>query len=503
MQTFTILNSGTNYDHNSGDIIAQLARKVLGEGPLTREAPEAHGWMLNAGPGSAAEPGFTSPVPKEQQKLGVTRESYGFAEATKLPKDFWLSGVAASLGSKGKHLIGALRGYGWEQNVVRSVIRVRERVMEVGPFGVPPKRVNMVGWSRGGVTCAMIAWALHNYKVDGEDPKIAQIINNLEVNIFAFDPVPGGLGAFGALDLIFNGQYYDASKVTLPPNVKDYVQLIAQHDNRPIFRPTLMTAPKGSQTHVTVYVMPGAHSSAVENPKGGAADTPVVTIAKHLVQEFLTKHETKRAPDLGWKKSDGELLALYGTVLATLPTYKKLAGAGTDRGLQYADGHARGRLKDHPLVINRHHEELLAKNYRGVCVFLNKCLDQGWGSLSQADALGLRSCQAAFDYYDELVDGFMTRVALGKRIPLRTFVNRAIAIYNGKAGFLGPSASTKNALAQLKTLSDLPLKLAVEHYLGTAPTPHNVFGARLTTDSPLRKPLAEQFEAWKREHTTT
>jgi hypothetical protein len=103
-----------------------------------------------------------------------------------------------------------------------------------------PLTINMVGWSRGAITCFMIAHALF------EQPRTSSI----GVNIFAFDPVPGP------------GNFDDPNKVTLPANVKRYSAVVQEDERRKIFRPVLINADE-ARGKTRFYYMPGGHSTAV------------------------------------------------------------------------------------------------------------------------------------------------------------------------------------------------------------------------------------------------
>jgi hypothetical protein len=99
-------------------------------------------------------------------------------------------------------------------------------------------RVNLIGWSRGAVTCLMIANAI------AED----EALKNIPVNIFAVDPVPGGL----------NQQFYK-SMTSLPGCVKNYFGVYARDEVSRNFSAVLPKVEKS--TKVTVVPLPGAHGT--------------------------------------------------------------------------------------------------------------------------------------------------------------------------------------------------------------------------------------------------
>ncbi|MEL1265701.1 hypothetical protein [Pseudoxanthomonas putridarboris] len=116
-----------------------------------------------------------------------------------------------------------------------------------------PTCINMVGWSRGGVTCVRLAQALHrNNKLNG-----------IEVNIFAGDPVPGA----------FRHDTWGLSKeYAITPNVRRYLQVMAMHvgglKGRG-FKPLIPAVVAPAVTVAGVLPMPGNHSQVVK-----AKDSP-------------------------------------------------------------------------------------------------------------------------------------------------------------------------------------------------------------------------------------
>lgn len=104
----------------------------------------------------------------------------------------------------------------------------------------PLTTINLIGWSRGGVTCIMFA----NACAEIEELKY------ININIFTLDPVPGyGSGGF------------DDSRCTLKNNVWNYHSMIAENEVTAIFAPVI---PKTADTTATVYnTIPGSHVTLV------------------------------------------------------------------------------------------------------------------------------------------------------------------------------------------------------------------------------------------------
>lgn len=73
--------------------------------------------------------------------------------------------------------------------------------------GIIPTRVNLLGWSRGGISCHMLANAMSRDAA----------LKHIPVNIFAIDPVPG-IGNF------------QENRVKLESNVKEYIAFYARDE---------------------------------------------------------------------------------------------------------------------------------------------------------------------------------------------------------------------------------------------------------------------------------
>lgn len=106
--------------------------------------------------------------------------------------------------------------------------------------GVIPTRVNLVGWSRGGISCHMLANAML---------KDSQL-KNIPVNIFALDPVPG-IGNF------------QEHRVKLGSNVKEYVAFYARDERSKGFSCVIPQTATGTKT--SVYPMAGRHATMAGN----------------------------------------------------------------------------------------------------------------------------------------------------------------------------------------------------------------------------------------------
>jgi hypothetical protein len=140
-------------------------------------------------------------------------------------------------------LEGSATGTGWDDNVHKTVGRIAN-------LAVLPEVVNLLGWSRGGITCFKIA------------NKLAEVFPGIKVNIFAVDPVYGGLeGGLG----------FDVSNV--PETVQEMVVVLAMHERRRMFRPQTreLFRINYGKTVATFLPMPGSHDEQVEWSTGAPA----------------------------------------------------------------------------------------------------------------------------------------------------------------------------------------------------------------------------------------
>ncbi|PWB33728.1 hypothetical protein DCO48_08705 [Pseudomonas sp. SDI] len=128
--------------------------------------------------------------------------------------------------------------------------------------GVIPTQVNIVGWSRGGISCHMLANAMF------KDPQLKHI----PVNIFVVDPVPG----------VLNLQQH---RVELAANVKEYVGFYSRDERSKGF--ACVVPRTQASTRVHVYPLPGRHATLVGNASlDGAGEGQALTHPGLLVRHF-------------------------------------------------------------------------------------------------------------------------------------------------------------------------------------------------------------------------
>ncbi|PTT26642.1 hypothetical protein [Pseudomonas sp. HMWF021] len=128
--------------------------------------------------------------------------------------------------------------------------------------GVIPTQVNLVGWSRGGISCHMLANAMFNDSA----------LKNIPVKIFAIDPVPG-IGNF------------QEHRVKLNSNVKEYVGFYARDERSKGFSCVVPQTATGTRTHI--FPIPGRHATLVGNAAAdGNAGPKVLAEPGRFVRHF-------------------------------------------------------------------------------------------------------------------------------------------------------------------------------------------------------------------------
>ncbi|MBV4460876.1 hypothetical protein KVG96_23225 [Pseudomonas sp. COR58] len=166
--------------------------------------------------------------------------------------------------------------------------------------GVIPTQVNLVGWSRGGISCHMLANAMYN------DAQLAHI----PVNIFAIDPVPG-IGNF------------QEHRVKLNRNVKEYVGFYARDERSKGFSCVIPQTAVGTRTHV--FPMPGRHATLVGNASADGVSGPKALaepgrIVRHFVETCLQRWGTPLAKTL--KLNDADIKTHTDAMLRDAAKYK-------------------------------------------------------------------------------------------------------------------------------------------------------------------------------------
>ncbi|SON52148.1 hypothetical protein [Vibrio tapetis] len=227
----------------------------------------------------------------------------------------------------------------------------------------PITRVNIVGWSRGGVSCFELANRMQNDRR----------LRDIEVNIFACDPVPGGMNTF-------------KDYKTLGPNVKQVVCVFAQDERSLAFKARMPRL--HPQTKYYTTLMPGRHATLVGNAHwdGGSGGRNDLTGPGKVTRDFMEKVLTgwgtrlKQSSMLHLRRAN--ILNYYIQMFSNRDLYQdqhnevytikdRRVSSGKDRigqkrqswmGIPTHRFQYPGITKDYRGAVNRHHRDVLDNN---------------------------------------------------------------------------------------------------------------------------------------------
>jgi hypothetical protein len=159
--------------------------------------------------------------------------------------------------------------------------------------GIIPTQVNLVGWSRGGISCHMLANAMLN---DSE-------LTNIPVNLFVIDPVPGALNQ-------------QEKRVKIGSNVKEYVAFFAKDERSLGFDCVIPDV--ATQTKVHIYPMAGRHATLV----GNASATGASGVKQYAAPGEIVRHYAEVCLKRWGVSLNNTLNLTSGEVLTRLSTIK-------------------------------------------------------------------------------------------------------------------------------------------------------------------------------------
>lgn len=220
----------TIYNHGTGGSSMKTPEKgeIVNLFGNNDRRPEFKGKVITEGVGSIGDP--------HQIALNFARDAGSGAYSVAKVQQ-------GSSGSVGRGVKSASGG-GVKENVENTV----ELIRALNLAGKRPDAINMLGWSRGAVTCIRIAWKLFQSQ-DGN-------LRNIPINIFAVDPVAGA------------GHSTETDATTVTPNVRKYFATLATGEKRRFFKPIA-----GHRLHIVdpaatqswILPMPGHHSDTAKN----------------------------------------------------------------------------------------------------------------------------------------------------------------------------------------------------------------------------------------------
>lgn len=354
MSVFTVYCHGTGFNRIKGsasdELVAWFHDHHGGtEASLSAASLTRGDYLINEGPGHSgngvAQPQQINPL------TGNQKQNLPLGKAIRGP-------------SFGDHLVGntggpqrlakirgTISGQGWDENVIRTVNVIQD--LKFGK-GQPIDTVNLVGWSRGAVTCMRITNLMHEVFAD-----------EITCNVFAVDPVAG----------------QDAGKKmadtqVLHANVRNYVGILAMHEMRSTFKPQDWSRVRAPDTTAIFLPMPGVHNAQVM--VGTPPDAAYITrnLACGLLRDWGTPVS---ATPYGHLNSSQDMCIAYARLVLALSEHKsyettslkgRLMGGTTSlRRREFAthskmDTYTRGGKESY--WINEHHRACFADAFPDV-----------------------------------------------------------------------------------------------------------------------------------------
>jgi hypothetical protein len=284
MAIWTIYNHGTG----SSSMKAPDSSEIVNLFGNNDRRPQYRGKIITEGVGSIGDP----------HKLATeyARDANGTYSVTAKQDSAW------GISRVGKSMSGG----GVQENVDNTV----EFIRALNLAGQRPDGINMLGWSRGAVTCIRIAWKLFQ----SQDANL----RNIPINIFAVDPVAGA------------GHSREVDACTITPNVKNYFATLAMGEKRRFFKPIagerlIVQDPNASRTWV--LPMPGHHSDTAKNTNN------IGKLVFNLAYRFLDAARTPVPAMRHYMLTDVQAWKMYEDLI--------LGESGvhtTGKGLQFAMG---------------------------------------------------------------------------------------------------------------------------------------------------------------------
>ncbi len=379
MSTFTVYCHGTGFNSVKGteknELVAWCHNHTTG--PRVQFAGSlvtAGSHMINEGPGHGGTGGLELPQ-QVNPMTGDLKTSRSLAQRLNpFTKPSFADHARGNTGGPTKFMAnmkGNVDGQGWDENVLRTVNVIQDLKFEKGQ---DIDRVNLVGWSRGAVTCIRIAHLMH--EVFG---------TSIECNIFAVDPVAGKDAGIKMTD----------TRV-LHANVRRYVGVLAMHEMRKTFKPQdwERMAMDPAATTAVMLPMPGVHSAQVI--PGTPVDAAYIT--RNLAAGCLRAWGTPLdAVPYGHLSSPQDMCEAYGRLVMALSEHasyqtsglkNRLVGMGLRRR-DFAkhskmDTYTRGGKESY--WINEHHRACFAAAFPKAYQTIFESTGHGEALLSKVDS---------------------------------------------------------------------------------------------------------------------
>ena len=214
--------------------------------------------------------------------------------------------------------------------------------------------VNLLGFSRGAVTAIALAWKLNKYLLNSRGTQVP-------VNIFAFDPIPGGQRDFQNAEDVVNSKGEDVTfnayaRNNLPPNVVRYYTVLFEGSkiNGPKCFWTPIN-PMGGKERKEIF-LPGTHTEGYT--KG------TFNIICSFIEEFCEKSKIIEK----FEPYEGCVLVEYYSEILHC-AYLNNSAQSTFRNNIFR---GRNRYRDHLFFVNNHHYDLFKEEFPKLADALNQ-----------------------------------------------------------------------------------------------------------------------------------
>ncbi len=286
MTVWTIYNHGTGGSSLKEPDKAEIVN-LFGNND---RRPQFGGKLITEGVGSIGDPQSTS--------INFTRDPQG--------GPYQAAQAKGRPGNSFSRVVMGGTGDGVRQNVDSTI----EFIRMLNLNNQLPQAINMLGWSRGAVTCIRLAYALNQSK--------DLALRSIPINIFAVDPVAGA------------GHSTEVDATTLTPNVRNYVATLATGEYRRFFKPIAGHRLHFNPSHTDVWVlpMPGNHSDTAKmNNNTGK-------IVFNLAYRFLHSCSTPVEPMQHYLLSNESAWRLYENIMTkSAPIHHTSFGSSAAMGL--------------------------------------------------------------------------------------------------------------------------------------------------------------------------
>ncbi|QDT60008.1 hypothetical protein SV7mr_25240 [Stieleria bergensis] len=278
--------------------------------------------------------------------------------------NFWFQKDKAFKSKNTSLIKGNIGGVGTQDNIINSIqfLWMEYYAKNKPTFGT----INLCGWSRGAVTCILLAHAI-------EEAGFRAMIPSLKVNIFAIDPVPGGVNDFGS------GNFDKTGRVGTPDElamcVNEYQAVLAENVGGAIgtaFRncsPDFTGASRNSPMK-TEFPLPGSHSNVAKINSGNT----VGRLSISLCHRFLRRHGTDLL--LPMEMSEDQELEQFAEILLQHGKFKKKGVFNRKKVFKkwsvatMRAGIVRNAERAHRFFVNHYHAELLERRLPRVAAYI-------------------------------------------------------------------------------------------------------------------------------------